>query len=275
MPVLSTAGIAGIDEHPVMLAHDLIGGVAGDLQELVVGGQDLPRQREADHGMRLADRIDLAGLVGGPQLRLGDVRGVFDDLEDLAAEVEDRVVGCRNPDFPPALADALEVPADELAGRQPRPELPVFRAVAALCVHHQAVMAPDDFLGRVAHHGKEVRIGLQDGAVQRELDHAPRPPDGAHLPFEIRHAQLLGGDVARVFDDFVGLARRVQDWVVGGLNPNLPSAFGNPLVLGDAEHARPQRRPERPVALGGAVGRIDEHAVVVSGHLLQPVAHQV
>ena len=58
----------------------------------------------ADDILSLLDRLlhDLAGLH-----LLGDVGGVFDDLERLAVEIQDQIVAGLDPDLLAAFADAL------------------------------------------------------------------------------------------------------------------------------------------------------------------------
>ena len=62
----------------------------------------------------------------------GDVGGVFHDLERLAVEVEDRVVGGLDPDLPAALADALVFAGLEFAAVQLGPERAIGLAVALI-----------------------------------------------------------------------------------------------------------------------------------------------
>ena len=57
-----------------------------------------------------------------------DVRGVLDDLERLAPQIEDGVVRGLDPDLLAALADPLVLRRLILAAVQLRPELPVLAA---------------------------------------------------------------------------------------------------------------------------------------------------
>ena len=59
-----------IDEHAVMLALDFVQRVAERVEEVLVGGADRAVHVELDHRLRLADRRDLAVVVGGLQLLL-------------------------------------------------------------------------------------------------------------------------------------------------------------------------------------------------------------
>ncbi len=108
-----------------MLALDFVERVAQRAEEVVVGGDDRAVHLELDHRLRLADRRDLAGVVGALDLLRGDVGREFDDLERLAAAVEDRVVGRLDPDLLAALADPLVFGGLVFAAVEPRPEFPI------------------------------------------------------------------------------------------------------------------------------------------------------
>src|ERR1700739_3454915 len=58
-----TLFVGFIDEHAVMFALDLIQGIAEGIQKILVGGDDSSIHMELDHGLRLADRGGLPGLV--------------------------------------------------------------------------------------------------------------------------------------------------------------------------------------------------------------------
>ena len=91
----------------MVLALDLVERIAHRAEEILVGGDDRAVHVELDHGLRPADRRDLAGVFHALDLLRGDVGGELDDLERLAVGVEDRVVGRLDPDFLAALAEAL------------------------------------------------------------------------------------------------------------------------------------------------------------------------
>ena len=77
-------------------------------------------------GQRRRRCCDLAAQsVPDSRLRLSsvDVGGVLDDLEGLAVEVEDRVVGSLDPDFLAALADPLVLGGLVFAVVEVAPEL--------------------------------------------------------------------------------------------------------------------------------------------------------
>ena len=90
-----------------MLALDFVQAIAQHRQEIFVGRDDRTIEFELNHRLRFTDRIDLSGKIGILQRRFGDVGGEFHDLEGLAVVIENRVVGCLNPDLLAALADAL------------------------------------------------------------------------------------------------------------------------------------------------------------------------
>ncbi len=58
-------------------------------------------------------------------------------------------------------------------------------------------MLPADLLERVAHRAQEVLVGLEDRAVERELDDRLRSPDGVHLPAQIRELRCVDDDGVR------------------------------------------------------------------------------
>ena len=98
------------------------------MQEIVVGVEDLAVERELDDRLRLVDRRELAFEIRVAQLLLGDVGCELDDLERLAAAVEDRIVAGLNPDFLAALADPLVLAGVELAAAELVPELLILGA---------------------------------------------------------------------------------------------------------------------------------------------------
>ena len=119
-----------IDEHAVVPALDFVERVSQGGQEIVVGGDDRAVDVELDHGLGLADGGDLAGVVGVLQLLLGHVRGILDDLERLAVEVEDRVVRGLDPDLLAPLADPLVFRRLVLAAVELWPRTPCIRGCA-------------------------------------------------------------------------------------------------------------------------------------------------
>ena len=80
--VLGTRPVSRLDEQAVMLALDLVQGVAHHAQEVVVGRNDRPVQVKLDHRLGLVDRGDLTfkvlnSVVGGGRgfLHFGSCHG--------------------------------------------------------------------------------------------------------------------------------------------------------------------------------------------------------
>src|SRR6185503_8018838 len=161
----------------------------------------------------------------------GDVGREFDDLEHLAIEVDQRVVGSLNPYLLAAAPQPAEFVGDELATIQPVPQLAIFAALGILRIGEHAVMAPDNFGRAIAHRRQEVLIGAQDIAVEIELDDRLRTAYGRDLGLELIVLVLGCSDVGRKLDDLVGLSALVADGIVAGLNPDLLATLGDALVF--------------------------------------------
>ena len=93
---------------------------------------------------------------------------------------------------------------------------------------------------------------------------------GAQL---LLHGAALG-QIGRKLDDLEGLALRVKNGVVGGLDPDAPTVLAESLVLTAIQLARSQLLPELRIRLGLRVGGLAEHAVVLAHDLLEAIAHQ-
>ena len=172
--------------------------------------QDGAIQFELDDGLHLGNCLQLALDVGLAVLLLGDVRGVFDDLEGLAVAVEDGVVAGLQPDLVPVLGDAAVAAGIVLALSQPLPERSVLCAVARGLIYKHAVVLALDFRQRVAGGLQEVVIGMPHMALQVELDHSLHGLDGGQLallvcgfagvaieqvfPIKVRHGRALCGE---------------------------------------------------------------------------------
>src|SRR5262249_43934782 len=99
--------------------------------------------------------------------------------------------------------------------------------------------------------------------------------DGRELAFKIHVAQLLRCDVAGVLHHLERPTLAIEDGVVARLDPDLLAALADPLVLTGVELAAPELLPELAVIRGLAVGRIDEHAVMLADNLIERVAERV
>lgn len=85
-------------------------------------------------------------------------------------------------------------------------------------------MAADDLAEFVADGAEKVLVGVEDGAVQGEVDDRLRFVDRLDLTFEFGAVALLGGDVGGEFDDADDFVA-VVDRVVGRLNPDVMPSF--------------------------------------------------
>lgn len=128
---------------------------------------------------------------------------------------------------------------------------------------------------RITQRFAEVLVRRHDGAVELELDDGLHPADCGDLGC-LRHAvNFLRGDVGRNLHDLDGLAITVEHRIIGRLDPDLATAFCDPLEFAGLEFAAVQRRPERLVI--GAVTLIGrhEHGVLLSLDLIEGIAEGV
>ena len=253
-----------IDEHAVVFAFDLVERVAQRLEEIVVGRDNGSIHLELDHRLRLADGRDLAGIVGVAQLLFGDVGGIFHYLEGFAAQVQDGVVGSQNPDFPAALADALEFVGHVFAAVELRPELFVVRALAVGVIDKHAVVFALDFVERVAQRLEEIVVGVKDRSLHGEFNHRLRLPNGGDLFGMVVIAQFAFGDVGHKLHDPIDFSVDVGDRIVGASDPHLPVAFGQSAEFTGLRHVILEFRPERRVFRQIAIGIALEDSVVLA-----------
>ena len=164
-------------------------------------------------------------------LARGRVGGILDDFDCLAVQIQDRVVGGLDPDFPAALADAQIFGSLVFAAPERRPEgLVVCGAGIGRFDEHRMMPALD--LGkRIAERRKKVLVGHDDVAGRGELDHRLRLADGRNLAFEIGVAQLLRRDVDGELDHLEGFAVRIEDRIIGRLDPDFAPALADALEL--------------------------------------------
>lgn len=156
----------------MVLAFDLGQRITHDVQEVGVGGDHIAV------GLEFADRhgpVYCSELAVGFVLQHhapGDVQCVLDHLDDFALSVGHRVVAGFKPDTLAVLVDALECPGDELAGLERCPQIRVLAAAKYFRFAEVAVRLAGQFIGPVAHRGKEVIVGPKDLAVETKLDHS-------------------------------------------------------------------------------------------------------
>ena len=88
---------------------------------------------------------------------------------------------------------------------------------------------------------------------------------GAQL---LLHGAALG-QVGLKLDDLEGLALRVKNGVVGGLDPDAPPVLAQAQVFAAVQLARSQLFPELHIRLGLRISGLAEHAVVLAHDLLE------
>ena len=86
---------------------------------------------------------------------------------------------------------------------------------------------------------------------------------------------LLRGDVGGELDDPDRLAVCVEDRIVGGMDPDFAAALAEAPVLRGLELAAVQAGPEFAIGRALALGRVDEHAVMLALDLVERVAQRV
>ena len=148
--------------------------------------------------------LGLGGVLGAVarfhQLALhalarGEVAGQLDDLPRFAVGVEDGVVSGLDPYLAAVGAQAAELATVELAALQRGPEVAVGLAVGLFRPAQPAVMLAAQRVQPVTHQLQEVVVGVQDVAVQVELQHRHGLADGGHHACVLGGARLAVGDV--------------------------------------------------------------------------------
>ena len=147
----------------MVLAFDLLERIARRVEEILVRSEDLAVEGEFDDGLRAGNRVELAGVLGGPQFGGGDVGGDFDHLDHLARPAEDRIVGRLNPDFLAALADPLVFARRRIRRGRAWPRIPGIRGLLRVFgIDEQAVVLSLDFRQLVAERTAEILVGGED-----------------------------------------------------------------------------------------------------------------
>ena len=192
--------IAGIDEHAVVLAFDFIETIADGGEEIGIGGDDGAIHVEFDHGLRFADRGELACVIGAAQFFACDVGGEFDDFIRLAVAVENGVIAGLDPDFLAVLAEALIFGGRIFAAVESGPEVFMLAAARVIAIDKHAVMTAGDFIEPVASRVEEIAVGGDDGAIHVEFDHRLRFADRGKQGFKFTAAAVVAlKEMKRVF----------------------------------------------------------------------------
>ncbi len=133
-------GIGRINKDLVMLSFDFRQLVTHRHKEILVGIKDIALKIKFDHGLRLADGINLPGIVGGLQFLCSDITCNLEHLIGLAIAAFDRIIGRLDPDFLATLAEPLKFGGEGFPALQAVPEILVFRTSGELRINKHAVV---------------------------------------------------------------------------------------------------------------------------------------
>ena len=136
-------------------------------------------------------------------------------------------------------------------------------------------MMSHDLRARVPQGSQEVRVRIQDRAVQIEADHGLGAVDGRDLTGIPGGAEHRFRDIGRIFDNSDRPAGLVEDRVVGRFDPNFTTILTKPRELGRDELAIPQPAPKLGIGRAGRIGACDEHCMLLSDHLLRLIPHEI
>ncbi len=185
----------------------------------------------------LAYRCQRGLQIGFGRLARRDVGSELDHLVRLAVEIHDRVVGRLDPHLATALGDALVLRRLEFTFAQFAPKLFVLGAVAIARLNKHAVVLALDFRKRIAHRLQKIIVGGDDRSIEVKFDHGLGFADGIDLALIVRSLKFRRSDVRGELHDLERLAVRVEDRVVGRLNPNLAATLRDAFVLRDLKFA--------------------------------------
>ena len=250
--IVGAVGVGRLHEHAVVVADDLVARVADRLEEDVVGVEDDAAHVEGDDGMRLVDRRDLPLEIGLPQLRLGHHGGIFDDLEDAAAHVDDGAVGALQPDRRPVPADPAIVSRTVPALGEVGPEAGAVRVAGLARADEDAVVPSDDLVEGVAHGVEEPRVGVLHDAVGGEVDDGLGGVDRGDLAAVHRVLELGLGIVRADLDDVAQAPFGVEPRPERAAQPQLRAVPAQAAVVQRQGPALRHRGPQ-PVEPGQVV----------------------
>ena len=105
-----------------------------------------------------------------------------------------------------ALGKTLVFACFIFAAAQALPESAIFSARGEGRIDEHAVVLADDLVAPIAHRVEKIIVGIDDRAVQIEMDDGLGLVDGGDLPLEIGAGQLLPGNVGGELHDLIRLA---------------------------------------------------------------------
>lgn len=177
----------------MMLAAYFFQRIAGGGQEVGIGREDAAIHAELDHRLRFFDGGQLPRRLGRLLLLRRDVGRELDHFVRPPVLVKHRVVGGLDPYLAPPLAEAPVLPCIEFTAAQSRPEVAVSGTARVLGIDEQGVMPALDLIQAISHCLQEVVIGLQDGAVEGELDDRLHPMQCSNLGLKLDVPPMLLG----------------------------------------------------------------------------------
>ena len=267
------------DQQAVVLADQLVSPVAQRGQEVVIGRQHAAVQVKLDHRLRLADGLQLPGGFSVALHAGGHVLGNLDHTARPPAPVAQRVVAGLQPQRLAVLALAAEFTGLRLSPLQRSPEAGIGGVGSLVGTHQQAVVLAHQLSAAVAGQAQELRVRVQDAALQIKLDgglglHHGRQSTGSgvgkHQAHGQAHVQGVEGRLAPrrrggpVVTTAVARVGGLRDSpcadVAADDSPACPTTGLLP-VLGHAASARPtaQLSPGQPSPTPW-LGRVHNHA---------------
>ncbi|MFA6967450.1 MAG: hypothetical protein WC281_17780 [Bosea sp. (in: a-proteobacteria)] len=166
----------------MMLALHVGQGVADRAKKIVVRIEDGAGQVELDDGLRLADGSDLALQICQRFPLCRDVGGELDDSDGFAEAVQNRRIGCLQPDSLASFGDSEELRLDCLAFIQARPKFGIILGVFLHILDKHSMVMTSDFIDGVANHIEEILVRCKDITIHTEFDHRLRPADRKRFP---------------------------------------------------------------------------------------------
>ena len=131
-------------------------------------------------------------------------------------------------------------------------------------LHEHTMVLAFHLLEFVAEHAEEQLISRYHFAGRREFDDGLDQRNGVESTLELCVPELGLRYVARHFDDLQNLAAGIDHRTVRRLDPDLPSALADALVLASLEFAAAEFGPEFAIFRRVAVFGLDEQAVMLA-----------
>ncbi len=221
------------------------------------------------------DVISLAGTAGIPVMLLDPRRHIGRELDHFAqtpTRVVHRVVVGLQPNALPALIDALKLAVEKLTVIESAPEVLIRAAVDQLGRTEQSMMFTFEFGEGVTHARQKILISADDSAVEVKLDHRHGAVDRLQPGSGFAFVLHSGGHVHCIFDHLHDVARRVNDRVVTGLQPDRSPVATHPFIRPRLELAVLKSRPQLRILLAARVLGWAKLPMRLPQHLITPIA---